>query len=75
MQGAIGPWMASVGEMEKRSIIRLMRMAHPDQLNIEKPRKTGLAPTCSMGKQEYAAALSSAGFQIMKKSASSPALR
>eukprot|EP00930_Biecheleria_cincta_P079912 TRINITY_DN6792_c1_g1_i1.p2 TRINITY_DN6792_c1_g1~~TRINITY_DN6792_c1_g1_i1.p2 ORF type:complete len:102 (+),score=16.63 TRINITY_DN6792_c1_g1_i1:80-385(+) len=74
MKHAIDPWMANASEMEKRGILRLMRMAHPDMLNIDKPRKPGHAPTCSLPKSSSQTMLSSAGLSMMK-SHSSPALR
>eukprot|EP00931_Biecheleriopsis_adriatica_P062770 TRINITY_DN3790_c0_g1_i1.p1 TRINITY_DN3790_c0_g1~~TRINITY_DN3790_c0_g1_i1.p1 ORF type:complete len:116 (-),score=16.36 TRINITY_DN3790_c0_g1_i1:126-422(-) len=74
MHHAIDTWLSQAGEMEKRGVLRLMRMAHPDKLNIDKPRKSGWAPHCSIVKQDSTSSLSSAGFSMMHKSASSPAL-
>mmetsp|Transcript_19718 Transcript_19718/g.31477 ORF Transcript_19718/g.31477 Transcript_19718/m.31477 type:complete len:103 (-) Transcript_19718:143-451(-) len=76
MHGAIDTWLAETSTTEKRGVIRLARMADPNVLNIDKPRKAGLVPTCclpKMSKDSSTGSLSYAGHSMMK-SASSPAM-
>mmetsp|Transcript_11442 Transcript_11442/g.27447 ORF Transcript_11442/g.27447 Transcript_11442/m.27447 type:complete len:98 (+) Transcript_11442:75-368(+) len=74
MHHAIDTWISQVGDTEKRGVLRLMRMAHPDGLHIDKPRLPSWIPTCATQKKDYST-LNSAGLSMMQKSASSPALR
>ncbi|CAE7567589.1 unnamed protein product [Symbiodinium sp. CCMP2592] len=74
MHHAIDTWMAQVGDTEKRGLLRLMRMAHPEGLHIDKPRHPSWIPKCATQKKDYSA-LPTAALSMMQKSASSPALR
>mmetsp|Transcript_86476 Transcript_86476/g.207122 ORF Transcript_86476/g.207122 Transcript_86476/m.207122 type:complete len:99 (+) Transcript_86476:78-374(+) len=74
MHRAIGAWMSQVGDTEKRGLLRLMRMAHPEGLHIDKPRRPAWIPSCATQKKDYSA-LPTAALSMMQKSASSPTLR
>ncbi|CAL1145814.1 unnamed protein product [Cladocopium goreaui] len=76
MHHAIEPWMAQVGDTEKRGLLRLMRMAHtqPGGIPIDKPRRPSWIPSCATQKKDFST-LPTAGLSMMQKSASSPALR
>mmetsp|Transcript_30144 Transcript_30144/g.81627 ORF Transcript_30144/g.81627 Transcript_30144/m.81627 type:complete len:108 (-) Transcript_30144:127-450(-) len=83
IQGAIAPWMSQVGETEKRSILRLVRMANPAVVDsIGHPRSTALAPRAAdimpghwkRETKKEPVTLLSTGKSVLSRSASGPSL-
>eukprot|EP00933_Yihiella_yeosuensis_P063906 TRINITY_DN6715_c0_g5_i1.p1 TRINITY_DN6715_c0_g5~~TRINITY_DN6715_c0_g5_i1.p1 ORF type:complete len:110 (+),score=20.53 TRINITY_DN6715_c0_g5_i1:89-418(+) len=74
MQAAVEPWMQQATEKEMRGIVRMMRLAAPDKLDIDKPRPAQNVPTCCT-KKGLKSPLAKSGSFTMLKSMSSPALR
>eukprot|EP00435_Cladocopium_sp_Y103_P016185 s3746_g4.t1 len=65
MHHAIEPWMAQVGDTEKRGLLRLMRMAHtqPGGIPVDKPRRPSWIPNCATQKKDFSS-LPTAGLRL-----------